>query len=174
MDEPTNSVIDLFSITTLRDLKRHCSKAVVKKTDLAEFIMALSTNSNLRLQHFRYHQTFVPDHLHLTATDMSALATNGVGKMSLAAQKTANKIHATFEERRMLSGHMFLGLGHWHFLYFDNRDVEDRGNHWIAGSHIHLISWLTTKRECAEIWQEFTEGNPRMKGALHIRFDERT
>jgi hypothetical protein len=50
-------------------------------------------------------------------------------------QKAANKIYATFEERRMLSGHLFWNERAWHFFYFDNHDQAKNRNHWAGGPY---------------------------------------
>jgi hypothetical protein len=86
-------------------------------------------------------------------------------------QKAANKIYATFEERRMLSGHLFWNERAWHFFYFDNHDQAKNRNHWAGGPHIHLLNHLWPNRSGDSVWEEFCSGNPTIKGALHIRFE---
>src|SRR5262249_14535351 len=90
-------------------------------------------------------------------------------------RKTANKISAIFDDRRLLSGHIFFtpDKSEWHFFYFDQRDFAERGNHWQGGSHIHLINYLWPDRTADATWKEFCIGNPQMRGALHVRFQRR-
>lgn len=93
--------------------------------------------------------------------------------MKPAAQKTANKIYATFDHRRFLSGHMFFSadLLDWHFFYFDQRDFAVRNNHWKEGPHIHFINRLWPNRSAESVWDEFCSSpNPLVRGAVHIRF----
>jgi hypothetical protein len=89
-------------------------------------------------------------------------------------QKTANKIHAMFGDRRLLSGHMFFNadLSDWHFFYFDQRDFATRNNHWKEGPHIHFINRLWPNRTAQSVWEEFCSSpNPLIRDALHIRFN---
>lgn len=122
--------------------------------------------------HTAHHRQFIPDHLTLSQNDLSAIVTNGVGRFGQEAQKAVNKIEATFEERRMLSGHLFQNLNGWHFFYFDNRDMSRRRNHWEGGPHIHVINHLMPNRSANSVWSEFCEGNPIMRGALHLRMTQ--
>ncbi len=165
----TNSVVTLFGFTRLRELKKHCASASLTRSDLANYILWCKTPRSPFL-HFPCHRSFTPGHLHLSDTDLAALASNGVGKMKPSAQKAANKIYATFEERRMLSGHLFQGVWQWHFIYFDNRDTDRHKNHWKGGPHLHLINWLMPNRTPEDVWKQFRTGTPNMKGALHLRF----
>jgi hypothetical protein len=99
--------------------------------------------------------------------------------MALAAssrqQKRQRTKHAIFEERRMLSGHLFFtpDLAQWHLFYFDQRDFAERKNHWEGGSHIHLINHLWPGRTAQAVWDQFCTGNPQMTNALHIKFFRR-
>ena len=93
------------------------------------------------------------------------------GRLKPAAQKMVNKVFATFNERRMLSGHLFWDTRAWHFFYFDNHDQDTHRNHWAGGPHIHLTNHLWPNRSATAVWDEFRKGNPVMKGALHIRFE---
>jgi hypothetical protein len=126
-------------------------------------------------QHQRHHRDFMPEHLALSPDDLGAFAANGVGLLKPRAKKTANKFAAIFEERRLLSGHIFYTPDHseWHLFYFDQRDFAERHNHWEGGSHIHLINHLWPGRTAEGVWEEFRTGNPQMGGALHIRFQRR-
>jgi hypothetical protein len=100
-----DSPLAIFTINRLRDLKKHCHGSVISHPDLANFIMWCKSGGAPFL-HSAYHRQFVPEHLHLSDSDLAALAANGVGRFGPAAQKTANKVYATFDERRMLSGHL--------------------------------------------------------------------
>lgn len=165
-----DSLLAIFTINRLRDLKKHCHGSVISHPDLANFIMWCKSGGAPFL-HSAYHRRFVPEHLHLSDSDLAALAANGVGRFGPAAQKTANKVYATFDERRMLSGHLFWDARTWHFFYFDNRDQDRHRNHWEGGPHIHLINHLWPNQSADAVWDQFCKGNPVMKGALHIRFE---
>jgi hypothetical protein len=157
-----------------QDVKRLCRTAVIRQSDFADLVMACKTG-RMHWNHRAYHRNFTPPHLHPSKDDLAALAGNGVGRFLPPAQKAANKIFAIFEERRMLSGHMFYSddLSDWSFFYFDQRDLAEHGNHWRGGSHIHFINHLWPGRAAEAIWKEFCHGNPDMRGAMHVRFDRR-
>lgn len=165
---------EILAASKKSDLKVLCRKAVVTKPALSNLILG-SMSGVTPWHHRRHHRHFVPDHLIITETDKVALATNGVGPMKPAAQKFANKISAIFDERRLLSGHLFFSddLSNWHLLYFDQRDMSRHGNHWDGGAHIHIINHLWPQRTAQGIWEEFCSEHPKMKGALHIRFEDR-
>ena len=97
---------------------------------------------------------------------------NGVGPLGWEAKRFVNKIAATFEERRLLSGHLFFtdDLSNWHLLYFDQRDRSGHKNHWGGGSHVHLINHLWPNWTAQTVWDAFCTGNPRMAGAYHLGF----
>jgi hypothetical protein len=102
-----NNLLAIFTINKLRDLKKHCRDSTVRQSDLANFIWWCRSSADAPFLHASHHRHFVPEHLTLSDSDLEAFAANGVGRFTPAAQKTANKIYATFEEWRMLSGHLF-------------------------------------------------------------------
>ena len=165
-----DNLLAIFTISTLRDLKKHCRTATISEAELANFIIwCQDAAAGSPFLHTAHHRHFIPEHLGLSDSDLAALATNGVGKFKPAAQKAANKVAATFDERRLLSGHLFWNEQAWHFFYYDNRDRDEYKNHWIGGPHIHLINHLWPNRTAETVWEQFCNGNPNMKGALHIR-----
>jgi hypothetical protein len=80
-----------------------------------------------------------------------------------------------FEERRWLVGHIFYNkdLTDWHLFYFDQRDQEDRRNHWKHGPHIHFFNVVWPNLDPAQIWESFCRRKELPKGALHIRYKRR-
>src|SRR5258705_8601444 len=93
-----DTLLAIFTIDTLRDLKKHCRAATISESELANFIMWCRSDGAPFL-HSARHRQFVPEHLTLQDSDLAALAANGVGKFKPAAQKAANKVNATFDER---------------------------------------------------------------------------
>lgn len=159
------SLLQIFYISKLSDLKKHCNSATIHHSDLANFVLWCKT-TEAPFKHISSHRNFVPNHL--KDIDVSAIAKNGVGRFKPPAQKAANKLFALLNERRMISGHMFLASDQWHFFYFDNKDHSGRDNHWKGGPHIHLISHLMPNRSAEKVWEEFHTGNPYMKGSLDL------
>lgn len=164
-----DSLLKIFFFDKMRDLKSHCKSSIIYKSDLANFIWWCKSGES-PFQHTATHRDFIPDHL--KDINVSAIAENGVGPMKQPAKKAANKLSALLDERRLISGHMFLLGARWHFIYFDNNDHSRRNNHWKGGPHIHLINYLWPDRTAQSVWKEFHDGNPDMKGAIHIRFQQ--
>lgn len=165
-------LLDLVFIDKKGDLQKHCRTCVIRSQDFAEFILA-SEMGLLPWRHRIYHREFRPPHLEPTNEEREALGRSKVGEpVHPLGQKFMRKVSAIFDERRLLVGHMFWTLDHsnWHFFYFDQRDTSPRRNHWEGGSHIHFINYLWPNRTAQSVWSEFLTGNPKMKGALHVRY----
>jgi hypothetical protein len=167
-DHKIPDLMTIFGIGTPRELKRFCRTATINRYELAS-VIAWCHSDKAVFQHTASHRDFVPQHLQLSEADFAALAVNDIGNLSEAAQKAVNKADAMFDDRRMLSGHMFQSIHGWHFLYYDNRDRDQDDNHWVGGPHVHLINHVLTKHSSNVIWRKFCDGNPKMGGALHIR-----
>jgi hypothetical protein len=164
-----DDLVTIFSIDRKQELKRHCRTAIITQTDFANLIMTCMIGG-APLAHQRHHREYIPNHLQLSENDLGTLT--ATGQFKARAQKTMRKVSAIFDERRLLTGHIFLSpdQSRWHLFYFDQRDFSERNNHWDGGAHIHLINWLWSGRTAQSTWKEFCDGNPKMKGALHIRF----
>jgi hypothetical protein len=113
----------------------------------------------------------VPDHLQPTAEDKAEMMS---AEMNVGDRipKSMLKLTRIFDQRRYLVGHIFYTPDHsnWHFIYFDQRDIAKRSNHWEAGSHIHVINWLTNSTGAQAVWGEFNSGNPQVRNSFHIRW----
>jgi len=168
-------LVQLLLTSKKQQLKQLCRTTIITKSAFADFILG-SMGGLTPWNHRVRHREFVPEHLNITEEDKGAIVSNGVGRAGPRAQTFMNKIHAIFEERRLLSGHLFFtnDLSNWHLLYFDQRDISRHRNHWDGGSHIHLINHLWPNWTAQTIWDQFCSGNPQMAGAYHLRFrDER-
>jgi hypothetical protein len=169
--ESFEQLFQLLLASTKSELRKRSRAIVITKAALADLVLG-SMGGLTPWNHRRHHREFVPSHLVLTEDDKAAFVANGVGPAVGGARKFINKISAIFDERRLLSGHLFFtsDFSNWHLLYFDQRDTALNGNHWEGGSHIHLINHLWPKWTAQTIWEEFCTGNPQMKGTLHLRF----
>lgn len=159
----------IFSIQRTGDLKKLCKHAQIAKKELAYIIIACERGW-LPWRHRISHRNFIPEHLHPTDDEMNSIGEALIERTSIP--KALRKIMSQFNERRMLVGHIFYNddLSRWHLLYFDQRDSSSYNNHWKAGSHIHLINWLLRPGQNAnDAWTGFHEGNPNLRGSLHIR-----
>jgi len=173
MDEARKpTLLDLFVCNKKKDLKKLAQKAYVTADEFAGVILAAEAGT-IPWLHRISHREFRPSHLELTDADLQALRDHSKGGDSKAAQKTMSKIGATFDERRLLVGHIFYlpDQSGWHFIYFDQRDYSSRANHWSGGSHFHLINHLWPRLTAQTVWTEFHQGNPVMRRSLHVAWE---
>jgi hypothetical protein len=158
----------LFSIEKTAKLKKLCKQAEVGKKEFSQTIFACEMGL-LPWRHELSRRDFVPPHLEPTPEEMAEIGKVAVGQ---PIPKALRKIVTQFDERRMLVGHLFYNddLSRWHLLYFDQRDTDPHHNHWVAGSHIHVINWVIRPGQSADVaWQQFHLGNPNLSGSLHVR-----
>ena len=165
------SLLEILYFKKKRDLVRHCRNAIIYQVDFAAFILACETGT-FSWNHQIFYRDYVPPHLPPTQENLNSLASNGVGPLRGEAAKVMNRIAQIFEERRLLVGHMFYDkdISNWHFFYFDQRDLSNKGNHWKEGSHIHLINHLWPNYDAESLWNKFCSGNIQLSGSLHIKF----
>lgn len=166
-------IMDILFAKKLKDVKKLCRDRPINLSDFVNIILACDTGL-LPWHHQISYRDFRPTHLDLTEDDHKAITSNGVGKMNPAASKAFGKIVQTFAERRYLVGHMFYTLDHanWTFFYFDQRDTEIRDNHFKGGAHIHVLTHLMPNRTAKDVWKEFHDGNPEMKGSYHVKWED--
>jgi len=107
-EDNLSDLIALFGFKKKHELTQHC-RQVFLQTDLTRLIQA-AKSGQLPWQYLSHHRNLVPEQLSLTEKDLAAIATSGVGHLQPAAQKAVNKIDTIFNQRRLLSGHMFSTL----------------------------------------------------------------
>lgn len=165
------SLLKIFSIEKKSDLVKYCKETLIHQSDFAGLVFACE-GDQMPWRHKISYRDFVPTHLTPKGNLGSLLARNGVGTLNPDAKKEMRKISQLFLDRRYLVGHIFYtsDLKFWQFFYFDQRDIEQRSNHWEHGSHIHLLNHLWPNLDAETLWNSFNSGNPKLSGALHIRF----
>ncbi|SED60238.1 hypothetical protein SAMN05444161_3564 [Rhizobiales bacterium GAS191] len=163
-----NSVLRLFNLFQKKNVRRFCRSECISQSHLFEIIVACETGQLPWLHKLRYRY-FVPPHLEPTAKDREAMLTDDL-KVGDTIPDYLRRMTRIFDERRYLVGHIFYSadLSNWHLLYFDQRDLSTRNNHWAGGSHVHVVNWLTVRRDAKVVWEEFNAGKPHMSG-LHVR-----
>jgi hypothetical protein len=80
-----DDLLAIFTIRTMRDLKKHCRTATISKAHLANFIGWCRSSADAPFLYAAHHRHFHPEHLTLSDTDLAALAENCVGKFKPAA-----------------------------------------------------------------------------------------
>lgn len=171
--EGLENLLKLFSLERKKDVEKYCRDLVIKSEDLADIILA-GRISGLRPYLYNVHfSETVPEYLNPTEQDFAALTSNGVGKMSRGARKTANKISEIFNQRRLFSAHLFYAPSHkfWNLFYFDQRDVDSMSNHWVSGPHIHYSRESFCREPLQEVWRNVCNSPPVPPSGIHIRYD---
>ena len=89
------------------------------------------------------------------------------------ALKSIRKINQMFEDRRLFSAHMIFhpATPEWHLFYFDQRDWQQRGNHFHKGSHIHYSRHDIVRASAARIWEGVMASPPKPPKSEHVRYN---
>jgi hypothetical protein len=154
--------VTLFHLSTKADVERHCRDLVVLKQDFVALVMAAQDGA---LEPYRYANRFLqrmPGHLNPKPTELAALSATKVGaQIEGEARKAMNKIAESFEERRLFAAHLIFTPDHkfWHLLYFDQKDTDDRDNHWREGAHIHYTNDRFHRDPLPKIWSRVSVGD---------------
>jgi hypothetical protein len=174
-DQAMSEIQPLVAILTTNkrsDLSKLCKSTIISE-DAFEALISACDAGQLPWHHQISYRDFLPQHLKYTDEDSKALGHSIVGPLTSKAMRAWRKWNQLLNDRRYLVGHIFYTADHsnWHFFYFDNRDLTPYENHFkIGGPHIHLINFLWPAHTCESLWNFFKNGNPKMKGAEHIRF----
>lgn len=135
-------------------------------------LIGLCESYNIGLKHRIYHRDIIPPHLDPNRLEIRAIL-NQPSSESKEREKKFRKMFQLLRDRRYLIAHVFYlppGSKHWHFFYFDQRDILETKNHWHYGPHIHLVNYLWPNYTAKGIWQQFMSGKPEIHGAEHIRW----
>ena len=176
MREPTQhfpALLELLNLKSKQEVKRHCADLTVHGQDLAAFILCAQHGTMHPYCYTNHFSDKLAPHLQPSETERSAFKDNGVGKFrSREAKKFVSKMFQLIHERRMLSAHLLYtpNSEYWHLFYFDNRDTEEKNNHWKKGPHIHYVSDLWSGLSLAEAWSQVTTGHASFPNKIHLRF----
>src|SRR5579864_6027144 len=168
------SLLKIFSFEKIKDLERYCRDLTIRSDDFFALVLACE-HSGEPFAHEMSHRDKVPTHLVPSDSEIEALKSTPAGTwLSGDAAKAARKMSQSFEERRYLVGHMFFTSDYskWHFFCFDQRDLENTGNHWKKGSHVHFVNWLWPGQNAKSVWSNFVAEDNRPSRAIHLRFIE--
>jgi len=168
-------LIRLFNIETKRELEKYCREIVVHGSDLVALILGGQAGV---LDPYKYACHFdqkVGPHLNPSTEEFSALDQNGVGPLKGKAKKAVSKVFQMFRERRCLAAHLFYTPSHayWYLFYFDQRDTASQRNHWVHGSHIHLITSHWPNLTLEDAWQQVLSGKLNFTNKIHLRYLKR-
>ena len=173
--EPKNldPLLTLFNVRSKSEAARHCRTLLIHGTDLAAVAMASRVGA---LHPYKYACRFSetrPQNLKPKKSEFEATAGLQVGPLEDKARKLIRKFFQTLEERRVFAAHLLYTPDHayWHVLYFDQRDVSDRKNHWEHGSHIHYANDTFHRGALEQVWSRVCDGETAFLKPVHIRFE---
>jgi hypothetical protein len=170
------SLTDIFEIKTKKELEAHCKDLVIHADDFANLVLAVELGAAAPYQHQLLSSIAEPEHLQPTEADFAALGEAKAGEsLTGRAAKFSTRVRQLFKDRRFLVGHLFHTPDYefWQFFYFDQRDMAEFDNHWVGGSHVHLLSDLWPNLSAKAVVETFMSGKPRLPTSLHVRFDNR-
>lgn len=172
-DESLGKLLGLFNLSKKRGVEKYCQEIVISSHDFASVLLAGRVAGLGPYKYACHFHESTPDHLHPNKDELAALAANGVGQLRGAALKAMRKVNQVFRDRRMLAMHLFYtpSQKYWHLFYFDQRDHEDRNNHWKHGPHIHYSQDLFTREPLPQVWANATAEKPVFPPSLHVRYD---
>jgi hypothetical protein len=107
------------------DLANHCRTTIFYGSDLVNLILASETGL-FPFRHEIHHREFIPDDIQIRESDLNTMARAEVGTMDRATAKACGRVEQIFEERRLLTGHLFFlpDLAKWTLFYFDQHDTS--------------------------------------------------
>ncbi len=168
--DPSVAVLELLQARKKRDAERIARSFVLPASVFVDLILEARAGT---LEPYRYACAFprkTPAELELTPEDLDAIARNGVGPLSPAAQRAFRKADQTFQARQLGAAHLFYTRDsrYWHLFAFDQRDIQ--GEHWSGTSHLHYLADTFTREPLLTLWPRFQTGE-RPGNHLHLRFD---
>jgi hypothetical protein len=167
-------LLTLFNFEKKKDVEKYCRDAVFASLALSDIILAASDGG---LETYRYKSHFAelsPPHLEMTDVDLRALGMSRVGTLDDDARTAARKVSQMFVDRKLFAAHMFYTPNHdlWHLIYFTQRDIDRRSNHWVAGAHIHYSRESYANKPLKQVWADVCDDPPKPPRGEHIRYVE--
>lgn len=165
--------VQLLNLKRKKEVESFCKDWVISSEKFADFIMAASAGAIQPYLHWRHHVDLEPEHLWPSQEELNALGKNGVGKIEGKALKAITKIEQMFEQRKLISVHVFYhpSKKYWHIFYFNQRDTSKDGNHWDLGPHIHYTHDTFLNVPLDEVIDKIVAEKPKLPKSIHIQYD---
>lgn len=165
--------IELLNLKQKKDIENFCKDLVITSEEFADFIVAGMAGVLTPYLHWRHHVNLEPEHLWPTQEELDALHNNGVGNIEGKGLKAVKKIGQMFEDRKLLSVHVFYHSSkkYWHMFYFNQRDTAAHGNHWDLGPHIHYTHDTFLNVDLDEVIEQILAPKPKLPKSIHIKYD---
>ena len=170
--------IDILACQNKRSLKSTCKSTTVASRDFADFILACKAGIT-HLNHTMHWSDTVPEHLEERADDNEIFSAPREVQASKQGQAAFRRLFKAHGQRKYNIGHMFISkelqhpISEWHFVFWEAKELDERNNHWVGGSHVHITNYLWPNLYCQDIWEDFIHRNQFPSSKLHVSFEER-
>ncbi len=94
--ESLEKLVGLLNLGRKREIERYCRDLVITSEDLADVLLAARVAGLGPYRYAVHFRELTPEHLEPTDEDREALGRNGVGPLSVRAQRTVRKIDQIF------------------------------------------------------------------------------
>ncbi len=154
---------ELLSISKKRELRKFVRGIEITKRD---FVTLVWNAPSIGYGHdIQYHQ-FLPEGVGL---NIDLLRGPDKEQRVRNLKTVVGQLNTVFEQRRLLTAHIFINDSRWHVFYFDQRDQQP--DQWAHGPHMRFVNFLWPNYDPFELWETLKLAETRVQGKLHIRYD---
>ena len=166
------TLLPLFNIKSKKELVRYCREIIIGREDLVHLILAGQAGILSPYKYASHFHKRIPVHLTPLREEIEAISHAKKRPLEGKARKLTRKMFQLMMDKRNLSAHLFYTAtyDYWQLFYFDQRDQERRGNHWIRGLHLHFVNDVRLPNvPLDEIWSKVQKGDTTFP-STHIRY----
>jgi hypothetical protein len=157
----------LFNAEKKSEARKICRRLQITDTDLFHWILAAQAGALNGYRYANVHSEYMP--VRVTQSQLDDLGNNGVGPLTVGARKAANVVGSMYDQRRLFSAHIFYNRTVWHMIYFDQRDMQESGNHWEKGTHVHYSRETYTSDHLLDVLEKLKLNPPEPPPGEHLR-----
>ena len=171
----SNKFIDLISCENKQKLATLCKSIQISSEDFTNYIIACKSG-HTHLNHMMHYFDYVPPHLETRKEDWNITQADEATRNSKEGKKHLRRLFKSHGQRKYKVGHMFMSKEHshpisqWHFIFFEINELNKTENHWILGSHIHMVNYHWPNIYCQEVWNDFINNKKFPSAKLHIQY----
>ena len=158
-----NYLQELLSISKKSELEKFARKIEITIRDFSTLVW--NATSIGYLHDIQYHEFRPPD----ARFEADLLGEPDEEQRRQNLRKVVGQLSRIFDQRQLLTAHVFWNSERWHVFYFDQRDRQSSDNHWEHGPHMHFVNFLWPNYDPAKLWETLQEAETRVRGKLHIR-----
>lgn len=169
--------IELLKCSSKNDLQKTCKSIEVASSDFVDFIM-LCKSGHGPFEHAMHYHDFVPDHLETTEEDFDILNQSREIQQSKKGKKSFTRLFKTHGQRKYKIGHLFYEKNNgqegkvWHFIFYEMSELKEINNHWVGGSHFHIVNYLWPNINIHKVWHDFIHNKEYPSTKLHVKYQK--